>query len=70
MDLIIQLGWRGAIRPCAVESVTREKGLTEFEKYLLRNKVTSITGRVDHAQTNGKPEKFFDIFEKNVELFP
>ncbi|MBI2648676.1 MAG: hypothetical protein HYW93_03370 [Thaumarchaeota archaeon] len=28
----------------AVESVAREKGLTEFEKYLLKNKITFITG--------------------------
>jgi putative transposase len=32
----------------AVESVAREKGLTEFARYLLRNKVRFITGRVDH----------------------
>ena len=54
----------------AVESVTREKGLTEFEKYLLRNKIKFITGRVDHPQTNGKVEKLFDIFEKKVRFFP
>ena len=48
----------------AVESLAREKGLTEFEKYLLKNKIRFITGRVDHPQTNGKIEKFFDIFEK------
>jgi putative transposase len=54
----------------AVESVAREKGLTEFEKYLLRNKITFITGRVDHPQTNGKIEKFFDIFEKKIRFFP
>jgi putative transposase len=53
----------------AVESVARERGLTEFEKYLLRNKITFITGRVDHPQTNGKIEKFFDIFEKKVKFF-
>jgi len=38
----------------AVESVAREKGLTEFEKYLLKNKIRFITGRVNHSQTNGK----------------
>ncbi len=54
----------------AVESVAREKGLTEFEKYLLKNKIRFITGRVDHPQTNGKIEKFFDIFEKKVRFFP
>ena len=54
----------------AVESVAREKGLTEFEKYLLENKIRFITGRVDHPQSNGKIEKFFDIFEKKVKFFP
>ena len=53
----------------AVESVAREKGLTEFEKYLLKNKIRFITGRVDHPQTNGKIEKFFDIFENKVKFF-
>ncbi len=53
----------------AVESQAREKGLTEFEKYLLKNKIRFITGRVDHPQTNGKIEKFFDIFEKKVKFF-
>ena len=53
----------------AVESVAREKGLTEFEKYLLRNKIKFITGGVGHPQTNGKIEKFFDIFEKKVKFF-
>ena len=52
-----------------LESVAREKGLTEFEKYLLKNKIRFITGRVDHPQTNGKIEKFFDIFEKKVRFF-
>ena len=28
-----------------------------------------IVGRVDHPQTNGKVEKFFDIFEKKVKFF-
>src|SRR3990172_3035163 len=54
----------------AVESVAREKGLTVFEKHLLKNKIRLITGRVDHPQTNGKIEKFFDIFENKVKFFP
>ncbi|MBI2183766.1 MAG: DDE-type integrase/transposase/recombinase [Thaumarchaeota archaeon] len=53
----------------AVEAESREKGLTEFEKYLLKNKIRFIMGRVDHPQTNGKIEKFFDIFEKKVRYF-
>jgi putative transposase len=53
----------------AVESQAREKGLTEFEKYLLKSKIRFIMGRVNHPQTNGKIEKFFDIFEKKVRFF-
>ncbi|MEM4089834.1 MAG: hypothetical protein QXQ46_03650 [Thermoplasmatales archaeon] len=53
----------------AVESVAREKGLTEFEKYLLKMKIRFILGRVDHPQANGKLEKFHDIFEKKVKYF-
>jgi len=53
----------------AVESDAREKGLTEFEKYLLKSKIRFIMGRVDHPQTNGKIEKFFDTFEKKVKFF-
>jgi len=53
----------------ALESDEREKGLTEFEKFLIKEKVTLIVGRVDHPQTNGKVEKFFDIFEKKVKFF-
>ena len=34
----------------AIESVAREKGLTEFEKYLLKMKIHFILGRVDHPQ--------------------
>ncbi|MDG7044692.1 MAG: transposase [Nitrososphaerota archaeon] len=53
----------------AIESVAREKGLSEFEKYLLKMKIRFILGRVDHPQTNGKLEKFHDIFEKKVKYF-
>ena len=53
----------------ALESDEREKGLTEFEKFLIKEKITLIVGRVDHPQTNGKVEKFFDIFEKKVKFF-
>ena len=53
----------------AVESDEREKGLTDFEKFLIKEKVILIVGRVDNPQTNGKVEKFFDIFEKKVKFF-
>ncbi|MGC8970372.1 MAG: integrase core domain-containing protein, partial [Conexivisphaera sp.] len=53
----------------AVEADGRERGLTEFEGFLLREKIRLIVGRVDHPQTNGKMEKFFDTFERNVRNF-
>ena len=45
----------------AIETDKREKGLIEFEKFLIKEKITLIDGRVDHPQTNEKVEKFFDI---------
>ena len=54
----------------AVESERREKGMTEFEKCLLKHKIRFILGRVNHPQTNGKIEKFFDIFENKIKYFP
>lgn len=54
----------------SMEREAREKGLTAFEKYLIKQKIRFITGRVDHPQTNGKIEKFFDIFEKKIRFFP
>ena len=46
-----------------VESDEREKRLTDFEKFLIKKKITLMVGRVDHPETNGKVEKFSDIFE-------
>ena len=53
----------------AVEAREREKGLTEFERYLLRNHIRQILGRVNHPQTNGKIEKWFDVLEKKLKFF-
>ena len=53
----------------SMESERREKGMTEFEKCLLKHKIRFILGRVNHPQTNGKIEKFFDIFEQKIKWF-
>ncbi|MDG6927819.1 MAG: transposase [Nitrososphaerota archaeon] len=53
----------------AIETDEKQKGFTEFEKFLMKEKIAFIVGRVDHPQTNGKVEKFFDIFEKKVKFF-
>ena len=54
----------------ATEAEAREKGLTEFETYLMRNRIMHILGRVSHPQTNGKVEKLFDEVGKKVKWFP
>jgi putative transposase len=47
----------------------RRRGMTEFEKCLLKHEIRFILGRVNHPQTNGKIEKFFDIFEQKIKRF-
>jgi transposase InsO family protein len=42
---------------CTVESEAREKGLTEFEVFLMRNHIKHILRRFSHSQTNAKVEK-------------
>jgi putative transposase len=54
----------------AVEAKEREKGLTEFVGYLLRNHIRQIRGKVNHPQTNGRIEKWFDVLEKKLKFFP
>ena len=54
----------------AIEVEAREKGLTEFETYLMRNHIRHILGRVSHPQTNGKVEKLFDEVGKKIRWFP
>ncbi len=54
----------------AVESERREKGMTEFQNCLLKHKIRFILGRVNHPQTNGKIEKFIDVFENKIKYFP
>ena len=42
---------------------------TPFEHYLMKHKIRHTLSRVHHPQTNGKIEKFFDIFERKVKFF-
>ena len=53
----------------AVEAEAREKGLTEFEIFLMNNHIRHILGRVSHPQTNGKVEKLFDEIGKKIKFF-
>jgi putative transposase len=51
----------------AVEAEAREKGLTEFELYLMSNHIEQILSGKRHPETNGKLEKLFDILETGLE---
>ncbi len=42
---------------------------TSFEHCLMKHKIRHVLSRVHHPQTNGKIEKFFDIFENKVKFF-
>lgn len=53
----------------AIEAEAREKGLTEFETFLMRNHIRHVLGRVSHPQTNGKVEKLFDEIGKKIKFF-
>jgi putative transposase len=53
----------------AIETEAREKGVTEFEIYLMRSHITHILGRVSHPQTNGKIEKLFDEMGRKIKFF-
>ncbi len=53
----------------ANESECREKGITEFEDYLIKNDIRHILARVNHPQTNGKLERFYGEVERKSHLF-
>jgi len=46
-----------------------ENAPTSFEHCLMKHRIGHILSRVRHPQTNGKIEKFFDIFDKKVKFF-
>jgi putative transposase len=53
----------------ATESEYKEKGITEFEEYLVNNDIRHILARVSHPQTNGKLERFYGEVERKLHLF-
>ena len=53
----------------AVEAEAKQRGLTEFEIFLMRSHIRHIVGRVNHPQTNGKVEKLFDEIGKKIKFF-
>jgi putative transposase len=53
----------------ANESEVKERGLTEFELFLIANDIRHIVGRVSHPQTNGKIERIYGEVERKLHLF-
>jgi putative transposase len=53
----------------ASESEVKEKGLTEFELFLIANDIKHIVGRVSHPQTNGKIERIYGEVKRKLHLF-
>ena len=53
----------------ANESEVKEKGLTEFELFLIANDIRQILARVAHPQTNGKLERIYGEVERKLHLF-
>ena len=44
-------------------------GISKFQQYLVDIKINHILGRVQHPQTNGKIERFYETFRSKVEHF-
>jgi putative transposase len=53
----------------ASESEYKEKGITAFEDYVMKNDIRHILARVSHPQTNGKLERFYGEVERKLHLF-
>ncbi len=53
----------------AVESEEKVKGVTAFEKALVKYEIRQILGRVHHPQTNGKVERFFRTADEKIREF-
>jgi putative transposase len=43
--------------------------ISTFQQYLVGRKINLILGRVQHPQTNGKIERFYETFQSKVEHF-
>lgn len=47
----------------------KSPGVSRFQEYLLQQKINHILGRVNHPQTNGKIERFYETFQLKVHHF-
>ena len=64
----------GRIKQCISDHGTQftkgERGKSRFRKFLDTEGIKQILGRVKHPQTNGKVEKFFDLYQNHRLAFP
>lgn len=44
-------------------------GISKFQQYLVFRKINHILGRVQHPQTNGKIERFFETLQSKIGHF-
>ena len=53
----------------ANEGERKEKGISQFEAYLAEHGIKHLLCRVNHPQTNGKLERFYDVYEQKQHQF-
>ena len=53
----------------ASETEEKERGLTEFEQFLIASDIRHIVARMSHPQTNGKLERVYGEVERKLHLF-
>jgi putative transposase len=72
-EVLDNYGWFGKIKQAITDRGTQfytnkkdknEESQSRFEAFLLEKEIKHIKARVKHPQTNGKVEKWFDLYEK------
>jgi transposase InsO family protein len=72
-EVLDNYGWFGKIKQAITDRGTQfyankkdknEESQSRFEAFLLEKEIQHIKARVKHPQTNGKVEKWFDLYEK------
>jgi len=64
---------QGAIMQCisdhGTQFIKQEEMDSRFRDFLVKNKIKQILCRIKHPQSNGKVEKFFDLYQNKRSLF-
>ncbi len=47
----------------------KSEGTSTFHQYLMGKKINHILGRINHPQTNGKIERFYETFQSKIKYF-